>query len=165
MSSIPKESEFNLRLTIRAVLAETDEPDPGVISGLVFAAISRKDQAVALEQSLRHFVRQVITEQRAHTPAPPTPAKARSWKVQAIRANWERMLAQRVYSAGGWKLLRDCTRDDLLFAAAERRENAARSIAVAERYDALADLLASHGVAAVGDLPADAHRVALGAAS
>lgn len=166
MESIPKEPEFNLRSTIRAILADSDEADPGVIADLAFEVIDPDDMAAALRQSLRQFVRQIITEQRAHASVPPkVHPHARSWKVQGIREQWTRALAQRVFTGGGWKLLRDCTRDDLLFAASERRENAARSIAVAEQYESFAEQLKRRKVMTVGELPADAQSAILGLAS
>lgn len=55
-----------------------------------------------------------------------------------------------------WKFLGDCTRDDVLAAAAKRRALAGSIIAVAERFETLANLMQRRRAKTVDDLPADA---------
>ncbi|MFJ9771151.1 hypothetical protein ACIRVF_07900 [Kitasatospora sp. NPDC101157] len=95
-------------------------------------------------------------------PAPINTAKVpqaqRSAKVAAYRAFGQQWLRERMYVSGdprGWKFMGDCTFDDLMFAAAQRRDQAARTTAVAERCERLAALLHTHGVTLVKELPAD----------
>lgn len=92
----------------------------------------------------------------ASAPMPPRPP-ARSAKVAAIRAAGPKWLEER-YNVGAdpreWKRLGDCGFTDLMFAAGQRREQAARTSAAAERLESLAELLRTHGVDRVRDLPA-----------
>lgn len=81
----------------------------------------------------------------------------RSAKVAAIRAEHARFLRLRVNVARGEdKWMSDCTYDDLCYAAENRRQKAAETVAVAEKYEELAALVKRHKVATVGALPATA---------
>lgn len=155
---------FNLRATVRDVLAGTNEADPGVIAGMVLAAIKRTDRDAALTQAMRLFVRQIVSETRNCDPVAPTPIRGSS-RVQAIRDGWQKHLRDRVHCPDGWKLLADCTYDDLLAAAVERRELADRNQARARQYDGWARLLTEHDVTTFGDLPAEVQMRALGRAA
>ena len=111
-----------------------------------------------------HSRPQVMTESPGPVPRPvatsvPSPGRrsARSAKVAAIRAAGPKWLEDRYCVGAGddsWKLLGDCGFSDLMFAAGQRREQAARTSAVAERLEVLAELVRSHGVSRVRDLPA-----------
>jgi hypothetical protein len=82
--------------------------------------------------------------------------RARSAKVAAIRDAAPKWLRDRLNTGGDpreWKRVGDCTFSDLMFAAAQRREQAARTSAAAERLEALAELLRAHKVELVRDLP------------
>jgi hypothetical protein len=88
-----------------------------------------------------------------------SPAKkpGRSAKVAAIRASGPKWLADRINTAADpreWKRVGDCSFAELMFAAGQRREQAARTSAVAERLEGLAELVRAHGVERVRDLPA-----------
>lgn len=111
-----------------------------------------------------HRQPQVMTESPGAVPRPiskAAPAPARqpgpSAKVAAIRAAGPKWLEER-YNVGAdpreWKRLGDCGFVDLMFAAGQRREQAARTSAAAERLEGLAELLRVHGVERVRDLPA-----------
>lgn len=86
----------------------------------------------------------------------PSTRPVRSAKVAAIRAAGPRWLEDR-YNTGAdpseWKRLGDCGFSDLMFAVQQRRDQAARTSAVAERLESLAELLRAHGVERVRDLP------------
>jgi hypothetical protein len=87
----------------------------------------------------------------------PARRPGRSAKVAAIRAagpKWLNDLLRTAADPRGWKQIGDCSFSDLMFAVAERREQAARTSAAAERYERLAELVRSHGVERVRDLPA-----------
>lgn len=81
----------------------------------------------------------------------------RSAKVAAIRASGPKWLADRINTCANpreWKRVGDCGFEDLMFAAGQRREIAARTLAKAERYERLAELVRKHNVKRVRDLPA-----------
>jgi hypothetical protein len=104
----------------------------------------------------------VMAEQPGGAPRPvikTTPARpvGRSAKVAAIRESGPRWLRDRLNTGAEpreWKRIGDCTFTDLMFAAAQRRDQAARTSAAAERLERLAELLRTHGVDRVRDLPA-----------
>jgi hypothetical protein len=132
-------TELNLRAMIREVLDETDLVDPTDVAEETFHRLTRGQYAPALRQTLRQFARLVMTSQGAAPTGDSAPAN-RSWKRDAIRAELGGF-REYYHTADGWKHLRDCTRDDLLFAANERREQADRNIAEAERLEKLASRL------------------------
>ena len=160
-------SDLNLRALVRDVLRETSEADPGVIAEAVLGLIPAKQSREALEQTMRLFVRQVISEVRVSnaptakvTPIRPTT----SWKG-AVRDGWQRRLRDRVHVGGSeWRLLADCTYSDLMAAAAERQEHADRNAAWARTYRAFADAIQEAGVETFADLPAESQMNLLGAA-
>lgn len=160
--------DFILRQLVRDVLRDTDKADPGEVAGEVMARIPRGMVRAALSQALRLYVRQVISETRIGRTGPQstvTPLN-RSAKVTAIRDGWQKRLRDRVHvGSGEWKFLADCTYDDLLAAATERRELAERNQAWARQYDAWARLLTEHDAATFGDLPAETQMQALGRAA
>lgn len=88
---------------------------------------------------------------------PPVRKPGRSAKVAAIRASGPKWLADRINTCANpreWKRVGDCGFEDLMFAAGQRREIAARTSAKAERYERLAELVRKHKVNRVRDLPA-----------
>lgn len=159
-------SDFILRHLVRDVLKSTDEADPGEVAALVMAQIPRGKQREALEQSMRLFVRQVISETRTgNRPANVTPIH-RSAKVSAIRDGWQRRLRDRVHIGdSAWKMLADCTYDDLSAAAAERQEHADRNMVWAREYRAMASAVLDAEVETFGDLPAEVQMQILGGAA
>lgn len=157
---------FVLRHCVRDILAGTTEADPGVIAGMVVAHISREDRDAALSHAMRLFVRQVISETRTgHRPPNVTPIHrtSRSSKVTAIRDGWQRRLRDRVHvGQSAWKLLADCTYDDLLAAAAERQDQSDRTAAWAREYRAMASAVLDADVETFGELPVAQQAVILG---
>lgn len=122
-----------------------------------------------------HRQPQVMAESPGPVPRPvaksaPAPIRqpGRSAKVAAIRAAGPKWLEER-YNVGAdpreWKRLGDCGFSELMFAAGQRREQAARTSAVAERLEGLAELVRAHGVDRVRDLPASVLAQAGGAAA
>lgn len=87
----------------------------------------------------------------------PARKPGRSAKVAAIRASGPKWLNDRLRTGADpreWKLIGDCSFSDLMFAVAERRVQVARTAAVAERFERLAELVRVYGVERVRDLPA-----------
>lgn len=159
-------TDFTLRILVQEVLRTSTMADPGQVADEVMRRIPRSMVRVALSQALRLFVRQVISETRISHQATPTPAgPARSRKVASIRDGWQRRLRDRVHCNGTWKFLGECGYDDLLAAAAERRELADRNMAWARQYDEWARLLTEHDVATFSDLPVEVQMSALGRAA
>lgn len=147
-------SDFILRELVREVLSGTDEADPGVIAGMVVAQIRKADRDAALSQTMRLFVRQIISETRISHRATVTPIRPnRSMKVASIREESRRLDDRLHVGASQWKKLRDCTYEDLLAVAAERQENADRNAAWAREYRAMASAVLDADVATFGDLP------------
>lgn len=111
-----------------------------------------------------HSQPQVMAESPGPVPRPvakavpvPSGRPGRSAKVAAIRAAGPKWLEER-YNVGAdpreWKRLGDCGFTELMFAAGQRRDQAARTSAAAGRLEGLADLVRTHGVKRVRDLPA-----------
>lgn len=145
-------SEFDLRAVVRETLSSSPAADPAALAEHVLDRIAVEDYGQALRQTLRTYIREAIGQQRMSAPVP-TPRVNASWKVEAIRASWKRALANRMCVADGeWKTLADCTAQDLLFVAKERRVAAAKNLATAETYESLAQLMESQGAAVVADL-------------
>lgn len=155
---------YDLRAEIRNVLDGTGLTDPRDIATKVAENIPAKFRLAALRVALVPLVEQVNQQRRMSSAITGTGAgtdrpASRSAKVSAIRDAWQVALRDRIHVGQGpaaWKLLGDCGYDDLMFAASERREHARRNAAKARRYAALAELLHTHGVATVGELPTDA---------
>lgn len=150
---------LNLRALVREILAETDEADPGAIARTVMGRIPTDKQGEALIQTLRLFVRQIISENRITRPQGVTHIGAarsagRSWKGAALREAWREKTRDRLHVGHGeWKQLRDCTYADLMSAAAERQDHAERNAAWAQRYRHYALALSNAGVDTFGELP------------
>lgn len=89
------------------------------------------------------------------SPVAPRRTANKSSRVAAIRSNHEKLLAQRVFARGEWKLLGDCTLQDVRDLAEQRRMVAARNEAVAERFEKLAARMDELGAATVRDLGAE----------
>ncbi|WP_406501534.1 hypothetical protein OHA04_27350 [Streptomyces sp. NBC_01590] len=164
---------------MRDVLESSSTTDPRNLADEVLNRVDGRDLRAALGQCLPAFVREEIRKKRnggaldrgelqlvmteqpsgfAATARRRTPVRmVRSAKVAAIRAAGPRWLDDRLCTGEHeWKRLGDCTFTDLMYAVGQRREQAARTEAVAARLEHLADLLRTHGVGCVRDLPAEA---------
>lgn len=156
---------MNLRERVRQALATSSEPDPGIVAQTVLASLGDDEIRPALEDTLRLFVRQVISETRISRNTAAAAPLNRSRKVAAIR-DWQARLNDRYHIGGGrWKLLADMTFDDLKVAAEERREMAQRNAAWAGQLEAWASLVRRCGVSTFGDLPTAEQESALGNAA
>ena len=153
---------FDLRALINLVSDETQIADPGTLADIVLARITPKDRNAALSQSLRPFVRQIQGEARmrvsmiAPTEAEPSAPGRGSAKVAGIRDEWQRALSLSVFvGTEGYKLLGDCGHADLLFAASQRFDMAARNMAKGTQFERLAASVLESGVERLRDLPVE----------
>lgn len=160
--STPNESTsggVTLRHLVHSVLEQTDLASPEEVAAAVARGVPAKRVRAVLVEALTAYVRTTMQQRRAHNPILADEQRtqsARSSKVAAIRDSWASALRDRVHVSDGWKLLGECTFEDLMFAAAERREHAARNLAKADQFEALASRLESAGVETVADLPESA---------
>jgi hypothetical protein len=179
-------NEFSLRHLTREVLRGTTMTDPSDIAREINRRIADDDCRTALRQALRGYVREEITRLRRHpgpeetepisnvtlfvsgnAPAAQKPAAARpparSVKVAGIRDWWSAKLRELTHvGESEWRRLGDCSFEDLMFAAAERHEHAARNAARAAWYEQLAETVQAAGAARVRDLPSEILQVRLG---
>jgi hypothetical protein len=131
------------------------------VTETVLGRIAKADRGEALRVALRELVRQVSGQTRHLAPATEAapPKTGRSWKVTAIREQWKRALEESYTVGDGQRArLAELTREELLLNVREREQMAAANLAAAARLQRLADLLAEHSVARVGDLPEDVLR-------
>lgn len=149
---------FNLRATVEDFLDVSDITDFRVISAELAKAIPARHLRAALAEALVRYVATVNQQRRSANPlldggaARPT----RSAKVAGIAAWHQRMLRDLVHVGHSVnKRLGDCTYEDLMFAAEERREIARQTVAKADRYEWLAKQLHANNVDRVAELPPD----------
>lgn len=147
-------TEFNPLATARNILIDTRETDPDVIADLIFKATPKRDIPALYRQQLRDVALDAIRFTRMNNPEPTTPQQ--SSRLTAIRERHVAELDQRVYANGEWKLLGDCTVEDVLDLAAQRHEIAARNTAKAAEFEKLAARMAEFGARTVRDLEAAA---------
>lgn len=161
--------DFNLRALVREVAESSTLTDPGSLADEIARRIPAEHVHDAFVQMLRPYVRELITKDRSFgTPTDhhEAPRPGRSWKRDGIRAHWRRVLRERVHVGVGpadWKFLGDCGREDLLFAAAERRQMAEANLAKAAQFEQIAALLDDDKT--VRDLPDDTLAASLGEAA
>lgn len=107
-------------------------------------------------------VRAMVTAERpGGTPPAPIRPVCRSAKVAAYQDLGLKWLRDRLNTSQNprtWKYIGDAGFDDLMFAAGQRRDQAARTATKAAQYEALAKLLLAYGVECVRDLPEDVLR-------
>lgn len=153
-------AEFSLRDLTRQVLAESAAADPETLAKELAGRIPRGQAGAALGQALRVYVHQFVTRGRMQSaagaelgePAAGGVPPGRS-RVQGVHEAWARRMGERYHVGGGtWKVLAEMTGPDCLFAAAERRQQAAANVARAEEFEVLAQRLAAAGAERVRDL-------------
>lgn len=154
-------SEFNARQWVLDALESSTFADPSVVAADLANEIDSRKLRDALRQTLPAYVTSIATRARTanisrkpeddDTPTNDSPR----WNV--VRS----IFNDRVFTPDGWKMLRDCTRDDLLAAATDRQERAAALMAWGDKFARLADLLAEENAAKVGDLSEDDVRAVL----
>lgn len=147
---------FNPLTTARAVIEQTDLVDPDDIAAEVFRRTPKGDIDQLYRGLLRDVARSAIHKASMQVTAEhrdqPRRSPNRSSKVAAIRAAHYSYYDQRVYASGEWKLLRNCTRDDVLDLAAQRQQAADQNAAKAEEFRALHAKMVTAGVTLAGEL-------------
>ena len=146
---------FSLRAIVRKALNSSALADPRALAAVVLDSLGEDQLRDALAETLPDFVRLVIAGSRANAVSSPSPGSGRSWKVEALQ-DYGKLLRQRIHVANTWKFLGDCGADDLFAAAAERRNIAAQTLIVAERYERLGKAVEHAGVTTVRNLSTDA---------
>ncbi len=158
-------AEFDLREAVHAVVNDTDLASPREIAAKVAENVPQRHLRAALADALVDYVRDELGRMRGRRGRAGRPGSY-SPKRAAIADMWRHELRDRIHVGDAqWKLLGDCTYDDLAKAAAERREQARRNAARAAFYENLAELVREHGAATVAELPAEALDTAFGAAA
>lgn len=169
---------FNLTSLIRSVMDDTEETDTDKLTEIVFPMIPAEEHAEIVRKLLRGFVRDMQGRDwnsvRIAKPAESIQAwvdddndpqmlpvvksrpKAMSrWRV-AVRDTVISAYLDATTDVNGVRKRRgEMTVDDLMVAAAQRRDLASANLGAAEELDSLADLLEEHGVLTVSLLPSD----------
>lgn len=150
--------EFNLRDLVRSIVDATEPIEqPAAIAARVLDAIPGAHLRDALAATLPGYVAAVVGDMRRHPLRQPTPQNQSPRVVRAIQSNWDRIRASIIHvGENAYKRFGECTFDDLMYAAAERREQAAQHEAWAERWTSYAHLLRASGADTVDALPDEA---------
>jgi len=149
---------FSLRALVREVI-ESGVIGPEAVAAEVAGRVNNKLLRDALGEALVVYARHEIDLDRRGNVILSGAGQGNSGqssKVAAIREHaerWRRALADQVNTADGYKVLGECTYDDLMFAAEQRRAVAARTLAKADQFESLALLLKRHGAETVAELP------------
>ncbi|GAA0200141.1 hypothetical protein [Glutamicibacter creatinolyticus] len=145
-------TDFQPVKVARQIIATTSLTDPEDIALAVLDRTPDSELRAAYLQVLRGAVRTAIHMENmvASTVTPVVPN--RSSRVAAIRESHISYYDQRVFASGEWKMLGECTVDDVLDLAAQRREVAERNSAKAAEFEQLAARMTAAGVAVARDL-------------
>lgn len=146
---------YDLRAAVLEVLDTSDLADLGDIAAKVAENIPARELRAALAESLRIYVQQINTQRRMSNPILHSDRvqSARSAKVAGIRDRHAAWLRDLIHVDGGHKPLGECTYEDLMFAAEERRVKARQNATQADRFEEIAKLLQAHSVETVAELP------------
>lgn len=149
--------QFDPHATARQIIADTDLTDPSEIADAVYDRTPEDAVHDAYRHILRNTAREAIRTANMQASSPPSEPRRtpnRSSRVSAIKRTHVAYFDQRVFANGDWKLLRDCTRDDVLDLAAQRQEIADRNAAKAAEFRSIHDRMVTANVTVVGDLEA-----------
>lgn len=151
---IRKAADFNLR---ELIAAEADDagPDEADIAAKVWPMIPEAERDSVGVMLLARFIaaeRPRLAQILASAPRPRVRSQ-RSTKVAAYQAHARFLRLTVAVGRSEIKWMADCTYEDLCYAAQNRRQKAAETIAAAEQYEVLAALVLEHRVARVSDLP------------
>lgn len=143
-----------IRQTIREHLDASEDPNPHAVVDAVVASIPDADLRPVLTECVHAIVAAVAGTMRRDPAAPPTDSSSKGGAIRqadpsgapprpSMKSAYIRLLATRLAVGAGWKRLADCTKDDLLQAAAEREAQAAGNLAWASRYRRLAQSMST----------------------
>jgi hypothetical protein len=151
----------DLRKLIHEMLGRSEEADPHVIAKRLVTRIPQEDLREALASSLADTVRIEIGRLRMQAFNRPAPTSVHAGSSEEAsgrvgKSRWERhaevLLNQRIFVDGDWKILRDCTADDLEKVADGHADRAREAEAVAARFRGFAAKVRAAGVATMGEL-------------
>ncbi len=145
--------DFDLAALVRDVAAQVESPDPGDVAEAVLDCVSDTDLREALRQALRGYVRTHLNARRSDSFSRVHDPLAGPSKWDALRR--QKLLDSRLEvgeEKTEWKHLRDCTRDEVLRAAAYRTELAAKNAARAAQLEKLAATMKRYRAETVSDL-------------
>ena len=157
------QQQFNLAELIIQITEEVG-PDPGKIAARIHELIPEDQRNGVMKRLLVSYVRAHIPRlsqavSMAVAQAAGRPVRSgrlnRSAKVAAYQEYSALMRATVSTGPGAWKWFGDCTYDDLMYAADNRRTKAAQTLAQAQEFEEWATLLKRHDVTQVSDLPAE----------
>jgi len=151
--------KMSLRQLAREVVEASTTNDLDAMVDDLLNRVPDEELRAALRETLRTVIREAIHVQRNSTVpiagrSAPASQGGDSWWVKGIREAHQGKLADLFHIGGGqWKRLAEMTYNDLTFAAEERRDNAKRSLAHADKLDTYAATVQRYGVDTFGDLP------------
>lgn len=146
--------QFDPHATARQIITETNLTDPTEIADAVYDRTPEDAIHEAYRLILRNTAREAIRTANMQASSTPEPRRNpnRSSRVAAIKRTHIAYFDQRVFANGNWKLLRDCTREDVLDLAAQRQEIADRNAAKDDEFRSIHDQMVTANVTVVGDL-------------
>lgn len=150
-------SEFDLNKLVTEQIETSGEADPHVIANRLLMQMSAKECREALSQCLGGHVRVVIGRLRMNARAADEvqPTVGTSKRARAINE-----LDLAVYLGDEWKILGDCTSDDLERLAAQHDVEADKHAALRDRYARYAQLVRESGQPTLRDVFAAARKAA-----
>lgn len=171
-------STLTIRAILRDVLKNTDLTDIHEIVQEVLKRIPKSQHQAVLEVLLVDYTRHFVGQVRHSKTMPkassfPKLVKTKhagglksvstSAKVAAIREGWQEHLRDRIsVGHGDYRMLKDCTYEDLMHAAKQREKMAESHKAWAARFHGYASLLTEFDVKTFGELPTEVHLKVLG---
>jgi len=129
---------FVLRDLAREVVDSSESVEFDDLSTALLDRLSPDDYRDALAQALPMFVRAVAHGLHKAGPVQQPPSGSASWKVAAIREDWQRRLGEIYSTAEGNKRLGDFTYRDLLYQSDLLQKQAKHNLARAKGWDGLA---------------------------
>lgn len=141
---------------IRRTAEDLALADPREIADAVAEATAEDVLRQHYATALVGEVRRVLGVQRNEALSNAMHPSPRSAKLSQRRDWWAEMLVSRIHVGGSWVTLGECGKEQLAYAANERRADAAREVGRAETLDVLIRLLRKHRVTTVAALPASA---------
>lgn len=169
------EDDEQVTFSLSALIDEVREsagPDPADIAAKVEPLIPESERHAVFVMLLTRYIstsKPRIAQVIAHPQAKPTkgaaaspPRPAKSAKVAAYREYGQFLRIQVAVGKNEYRWMGDCSYDDLIAAAERRRTHAAQTIAAAEQYEAIAELVRQNNVPTVSKLPLAVLREFLG---
>ncbi len=139
-------TEFHLSGEARSFVESSGLTDPDELATAFAKGLPDDAAEQIVGELLRAYFREVLRTERHRVLGRPKSAR---WEAVG---GWRNTVVQ---VEGNYKHLGDCTVRDVAALASERREQAAQTAAMAERFDRLADLMRKRSVTTAGSLDDD----------